>query len=376
MTAILDGPTPLLGGLSPAAFMRRFWQRRPLLVRQALPDLQPLIGRRELFALARRDDVESRLVIRDGGRWIVRPGPLPTSSLPKLSQPGWTMLVQGVDLHVAAARALLDRFRFVPEARLDDLMLSWASSGGGVGPHVDSYDVFLLQVAGQRRWRIGRVHDDRLLPGLPLKILARFESESDWLLDPGDMLYVPPGWAHDGVAVGACTTASIGFRSPAEILLAGELLSRLADVDPAGPPALYRDAGAAPTATPGCVPPRLQAFARRAVQTMLAEPQAVERALGEYLSEPKPQVWFRSAAGLRLESGVTLASASRMMYDMHHVFINGESLRASGRDATLMHQLADRRGLEARHCARASAAARALLCEWLERGWLVPGVLR
>ncbi len=353
--------------------MHRHWQRRPLVIRLALPGVRSPVTRRELFGLARRDDVESRLVLRDAGSWTVRQGPLPASALPELSRPRWTLLVQGVDLKVPAARLLMDRFRFVPEARLDDLMVSWASDGGGVGPHVDSYDVFLLQVMGRRRWSFGRVGETRLVPGLPLKILDRFEPESECLLDEGDMLYLPPGWGHDGLALGPCMTASIGFRAPAGRELAGELLARLADVSDSHAPALYRDAGALATTTPGQVPPKLQLFARRAAASMLREPLCIERALGEYLSEPKAQVWFEAAPHAGINHGVTLAASSRMMYDMHHIFINGESLRAAGRDATLMRRLADHRSLDAVACGRASTAARAQLLEWLSQGWLVCG---
>ena len=150
-------PSSLLGGLSPQVFMRRHWQKKPLLVRQAVPGGVDLIGRTQLFDLASHDEVESRLVVRQGAQWALRQGPLKRTMLPPLKQREWTLLVQGLDLHIPAARALLDRFRFVPDARLDDLMLSYASDGGGVGPHVDSYDVFLLQAQGRRRWRIGRV---------------------------------------------------------------------------------------------------------------------------------------------------------------------------------------------------------------------------
>ena len=218
---------PLLGGLTPASFMRRHWQKKPLLVRQAWPGVQPPLGRAALFGLAGRDDVESRLVQRKGARWHVRPGPLPRRALPAASMPGWTLLVQGLDLHLATAREMLSQFRFAPDARLDDLMMSWASDGGGVGPHLDSYDVFLLQVHGRRRWRVGRVADAAWQEGQPLKILQNFEPEHDWVLEPGDMLYLPPRWGHDGVAVGGdCMTCSVGFRAPAAVPLAAELLQQ------------------------------------------------------------------------------------------------------------------------------------------------------
>ena len=186
----LDEPLPLLGGLSPTQFMRRHWQKKPLLVRQALPGIGAPLPRAELFALAARDDVESRLVQRHATGWSLRHGPLPRRALPPLSRPAWTLLVQGLDLHLQAAHELLARFRFVPGARLDDLMLSYASDGGGVGPHLDSYDVFLLQVHGRRRWRVGRPADAAFVEGLPLKILRRFEPEHDWLLEPGDLLWI------------------------------------------------------------------------------------------------------------------------------------------------------------------------------------------
>src|SRR6476661_7040471 len=188
----IDSPSTLLGGMTPARFMKRHWQKKPLLVRQAIPAFQPLLAPAELFALAAREEVESRLVIHEGTSWRLQRGPFARRAIPSTRRPDWTLLVQGVDLHLPAAHALLHGFSFVPAARLDDLMISYASDGGGVGPHFDSYDVFLLQVHGRRRWRIGRTTDTSLQPDVPLKILARFEPELEWLLEPGDMLYLPP----------------------------------------------------------------------------------------------------------------------------------------------------------------------------------------
>ena len=205
---------PLLGGLSPAAFMKRHWQKKPLLVRQAWPEVEPPLPRPGLFDLAASDAVESRLVERRPDGWKVKNGPLSRRALPPVARAGWTLLVQGLDLHVEAAHRMLSRFRFVPDARLDDLMVSWASPGGGVGPHIDSYDVFLLQVQGRRRWRIGKVTDASLHEDAPLKLLRHFEPSDEWLLEPGDMLYLPPNWGHDGVAEGGeCMTCSIMWCS-------------------------------------------------------------------------------------------------------------------------------------------------------------------
>jgi 50S ribosomal protein L16 3-hydroxylase len=365
----LNDPIELLGGLSPQAFMRRHWQKKPLLIRQALPDATAPLTRTELFALAARDDVESRLVQRVDDAWRLRHGPLPRRALPPLKQPGWTLLVQGVDLHVGAAHALLSPFRFVPEARLDDLMLSFATHGGGVGPHLDSYDVFLLQLQGRRRWRIGRARDRRFVEAAPLKILRRFEPEQEWLLEPGDMLYLPPNWAHDGVADGDCLTASIGFRAPRRDELARELLLRVADTEsPDG--VLYADARQPATAEPGAIPPALQAYAAQAVQRLLDGPGVVQRALGEWLTEPKAQVRFEARRRPRALRALRLDRRTRMMYDQASIFINGESFAASGRDALLMRRLADQRALPAADVARLGRQARALVSEWVAAGWL------
>ena len=279
--------TPLLGGLTPQAFMRRHWQKKPLLVRGAYPGGTPPIARAELFELAARDDVQSRLIVHADAGWKLAHGPFARRALPSLKQPCWTLLVQGVDTQLDSAHRLLSNFRFVPDARLDDLMISYASDGGGVGPHVDSYDVFLLQLHGQRRWRVGRCPNPRFQAGLPLKILERFEAQHDWLLEPGDMLYLPPGWGHDGVAVGECVTASIGFRAAARDEVAHQVLQRLLDAaepDEAAPPRLYRDPDQVAVAQPGRIPAALQAFAADAVARAAADRAGLDCGLGEWLS--------------------------------------------------------------------------------------------
>lgn len=372
----VNEPLSLLGGLSPKTFMQRHWQKKPLVIRQAIPGFQPLLSRAELLDLAARDEVQSRLLVQadpnTARSWRFRHGPFPRKALPAFKQPGWTLLVQGVDLHDERAHALMNQFRFVPDARLDDLMISYATEGGGVGPHFDSYDVFLLQAHGQRRWRIGRQKDLSLQPDLPLKILAHFEPEQEFVLNPGDMLYLPPRYAHDGIAQGECMTYSIGFRSPSRGELAGELLQRLADdaMEQAGA-GLYRDPRQPAVAGCGAIPEALVEFARDALADALRDPLAVPRALGEYLSEPKAHVGFDAGEpAAEEESAVTLDRCTRMLYDTHHVFVNGESFRASGRDAQLMRLLADQRFLQPAETRRLSPAARELLAEWVQAGWL------
>ncbi len=370
----IDAPTPLLGGLSPARFMRRHWQKQPLLVRQAWPGVQPPLPRPDLFALAAQEGVESRLVQRQGEQWSLRRGPLPRRALPPLGRAGWTLLVQGLDLHVPAAHAMLAPFAFVPHARLDDLIVSWASDGGGVGPHVDAYDVFLIQLHGRRRWRVAPPGDSGFVDGLPLRILQRFEPVMDWVLEPGDMLYLPPLWGHDGSAVGGdCMTASVGFRAPRRRELGRELLLRLADGDEDDdtPDPIYADRSQPATDRPGRVPDSCVAFADAALRRALAGRGRLARALGEVLSEPKPGVWFEPPAQDPGEHGaLRLDARTRMLYDDHHVFVNGESWRAGGRDATLLRRLADARRLGAADRARLSPEAAAIVRDWLDDGWL------
>ena len=366
----IQQPLTLLGGLTPAQFMRRHWHKKPLLVRQAIPNFQPPVLRPEMFALAAEESVESRLVQQIKGGWKLRHGPFARRSLPAMSQREWTLLVQGVDLHNDAVHQLMQQFRFVPEARLDELMISYATDGGGVGPHFDSYDVFLLQAHGRRRWRIGRQKDLTLKEGIPLKVLAEFEPEEEFVLEPGDMLYLPPRYAHDGIAEGECMTYSIGFRAPARAELAQELLVRLSeDAAEDEQVQMYRDAKQEAVAEPGAIPAELQAFAKEALERALSQPLALERALGEYLTEPKPNVWFEASDGGAMLEAVRLDRRTRMMYDAQHIFINGESYRAGGKDATLMRRLANQRYLSSKDIQRASDEALELLSIWCDDGW-------
>ncbi|MFD1710935.1 cupin domain-containing protein [Ottowia sp. GY511] len=367
----VNQPQTLLGGLSPAQFMKRYWQKKPLLVRQAIPCSTPLVSRADLFAMAADESVESRLITQSGG-WRLRRGPLTRRSLPPLNEREWTLLVQGVDLHDDAVHGLMQQFRFVPDARLDDIMISFATDGGGVGPHFDSYDVFLLQAHGQRRWRIGRQKNLRLVDGLPLKILAEFEPEEEHVLEPGDMLYLPPRWAHDGVALGECMTYSIGFRQPASGEVAQELLGRLAEEarELVGD-AAYRDPSQPAVSAPGEVPAAMRDFARDALARALEDPGLLAMLMGEWLTEPKPSVWFEPPTGLVGPlQGVRLDRRTRMLYDEDHVFINGEGFSASGRDARTMRLLADQRRLDAKGVKALSAGARSLLQQWCDAGWI------
>ncbi len=367
-----------LGSSSVEQFLRRHWQRRPLLIRQAFPGFAAPIDRRRLFDLAARDDVESRLVVSEGERWSLDHGPFARRALPSLRRPQWTMLVQGVDLHDDAVKALLSRFRFVPDARLDDLMISFATDGGGVGPHLDSYDVFLIQAHGRRRWRIGPARDRTLVPDVPLKILANFEPTEEWVLDPGDMLYLPPDWAHEGVALGECMTFSVGFRAPSRHEFLSAWLAECADA-PGGPDPRYGDRGAPASATPARIPDALAQTLKDWATAFRPDDRQLSRFIGRYLTEPKPSVWFETPedddpdrfreAATRL--GLRPARSTRLLYRGSDLFINGEHDPCTA--TALLRRFADGQVLTPAHLGSRSADAKSLdaLWRWWCSGWIV-----
>jgi 50S ribosomal protein L16 3-hydroxylase len=365
----------LLGGLAPAAFLRRHWQKRALLVHQAIPGFRGCLSTSELFALAGRDDVESRIVLRERARWSVDQGPFRRSALKMLPARGWTLLVHGVNLHSATADALLRRFAFIPYARLDDLMVSYAAPGGGVGPHFDSYDVFLLQGEGRRRWRIARQRDLSLRRAAPLKILADFRPAATATLEPGDMLYLPPNHAHDGVALDACTTYSIGFRAPSAKELGTAFLDWLRDglaID-----GHYSD----PELAVAREPARIDAKMRRTFAAMLAPIRwngaAVRRFVGCYLTEPKPQVFFdpprcqpdlHRFARVAARRGLRLDPRTQILYDGRNVYVNGTALAWPARGGATLKRLANARRI------RAAEVDGAALVRLLH-GWYCDGFL-
>jgi 50S ribosomal protein L16 3-hydroxylase len=368
-------PLPLLGGISPEQFMRQYWQKKPLLIRGAVPNFKPLLSEDALWALAASDEVESRIVRKAAKAWKLAHGPFDAGI--SRSKKDWTLLVQGVDLHVDTVHALMQQFRFVPDARLDDLMISLAGLGGGVGPHFDSYDVFLLQAAGRRRWQIGAQKDLNLVEGAPLKILRDFKPTQEYVLEPGDMLYLPPRYAHDGVALDAgCQTYSIGFRAPKAGELAREILHRVAeeiadnmDDDPKLA-RLYADKTQGATAQPGLLPEALTQFALAAIDQALADRTLLAQLIGEYLTDPKPNVYFDEGQLPKQYSEVVLSRATRMSYDAKHMFINGQSFQCAGKDAKLLRKLADSRCLNATELRAASPALARAIGEFAKEGWL------
>jgi 50S ribosomal protein L16 3-hydroxylase len=365
----------LLGGLTPAAFLRRHWQKRALLVREAICGFGGLLSRAELFRLACRDDVESRLVLREGVRWSLAHGPFRATDFSSLPLRRWTLLVQGVNLHLPAGDALLRRFAFIPYARLDDLMVSYAAPGGGVGAHADSYDVFLLQGEGRRRWRISRQRDLSLKPASPLKLLANFRPDADWTLGPGDMLYLPPNHAHEGVAVDACTTYSVGFRAPSTQQLATAFLDWLRDEIALH--GRYADPNLRPARAPASIGTAMQAQCAAALTRIRWDRSAADVFLGCYLTEPKPNVYFtppsrpltpRAFGAAAMRRGLSLDARTQLLYDARWVFINGAAIARPARGAPAIERLANARGMASGEPGTAAAAK--LLYRWYCDGYL------
>jgi 50S ribosomal protein L16 3-hydroxylase len=368
-------PLHTLGEYPVARFMREAWQRRPLLVRNALPDFAPPVDRTRLLEFARTPEAEARLIERAGTTWKVSHGPF--RRLPSRRRPSWTVLVQGVDLLDDGAHALLQRFRFVPDARLDDLMVSYATDGGGVGPHVDSYDVFLLQAYGRRHWRISRQRDLKLVSGAPLRILANFRPSADYILEPGDLLYLPPGVAHEGTASGECLTYSIGFRAPTyQELLEPMLVDFAAHANLRG---RFADRGLTPTRHPAALPAAMLHTLHAKLTAPRPRQGDTARFLLAYLSEPKAQVVFErparplGEASFRVAArrrGVALDRRTRLLYHRGAVGINGEHEVLERSARSLLQLLADARRLAPASLQPALAATIAPLHRWYLAGWL------
>jgi 50S ribosomal protein L16 3-hydroxylase len=366
----------LLGGMTVRQFLAEYWQKKPLLVRNAVPGFSGLLGRDELLDLACQDDVESRFVSQAGGKWTIEHGPFRPERLRRAKKP-WTTLVQGLNLHLPAADRLMREFSFIPYARLDDLMVSYANDGGGVGPHFDNYDVFLLQGIGKRRWRIGNQRDQRLIEGLPLRILKDFRPKHDWVLEAGDLLYLPPEWAHDGIAVGECMTYSIGFRTTPAQEMAEQFLMFLAERIEL--PGRYGDPDLALQKHPAEIGTAMIDRVEQMLSGIRWNRNQVTEFLGSMLSEPKSQVFFeRPAKPLSLErfclaadrKGVTLDARTQMLFAGRRFFVNGEMADIPAADRTAFQRLADHRdlaGLEG-----IGDDGRMLLHEWYRCGFLTP----
>lgn len=365
----------LLGGLTAKEFLAEYWQKKPLLIRQAVPGFTGVVTKDELFELARDPEVESRYVAHDDSHWEVIHGPQKAADLKRRKQP-WTVLVQGLNLFCPEGDALLHRFDFIPQARLDDLMVSYAVDGGGVGPHFDNYDVFLLQGIGQRRWQISNQQDRNLIEDAPLKILQNFSPVHDWVLESGDMLYLPPHWAHNGIAIGECTTYSIGFRSPTTQELAQQFLIHLQDTLLLE--GIYSDPDLELQAHSAEIGEQMIDKVAENLARITWTREDVRSFLGSYLTDPKPHIYFDSPDEplehdefvTACAQGYRLDARSLLLFSNGQFFINGEPIAVAATDRNIIERLADHRQLE--NLAGLSEETIALLYDWYCCGFATP----
>ncbi len=346
----MDKPLELLGGLTPSQFLRDYWQKKPLLIKGAIPNFKGLLNPNELAGLACEDDEQARIIKHSKGKWHVQNGPFDEADFAKLPAKNWTLLVQGVNHYLPVAADLLALFNFIPHARLDDLMVSYAPKGGGVGPHVDSYDVFLLQGSGKRRWKISAQKDLSLVEDAPLKILKHFEAEQEWLLEAGDMLYLPSQVAHWGISEGDdCMTYSIGFRAPKTQELLHEFLNYLQDNTQAE--GLYTDPDLKLQNHPAEISNKMIAKVSMMLQKITWDKNNIADFLGKYLTEPKLDVVFEPSRKISktefskqlLKKTLHLDLKSQLLFTGDNFYLNGEKLAVTPETYTWMRDFADKR---------------------------------
>ena len=349
----MDKPLQLLGNLKPSEFLRDYWQKKPLLIRGAMPNFIGLLTPNELAGLACEDDVQARIIQHKNKKWGVKNGPFDDADFTKLPERDWTLLVQSVNHHLPGAASLLALFNFIPHARLDDLMVSYAPDGGGVGAHFDSYDVFLLQGSGKRKWQIS-AQTDLSLEDAPIKILKNFKAEQEWVLEAGDMLYLPPHIAHLGIAKGDnCMTYSIGFRAPKTQELQHEFLSYLQDNIAAE--GLYEDADLTLQNHPAEIRENMVDKVSEMLQKITWNNNNVADFLGRYLTEPKPEVVFEPNRKISLneftkkmaQKSLQLDLKSQLLFFADHFYLNGEKLSVPSTLLAEMRTLADKKVLQA-----------------------------
>ncbi len=342
----------LLNQLTPAQFLAEYWQKKPLLIHQAIPNFIGLLTPNELAGLACEEDVQARIIQQSKGKWSVKNGPFDEADFTKLPQKDWTLLVQGVNHYLPEASDLLALFNFIPHARLDDLMVSYAPKSGGVGAHVDSYDVFLLQGSGKRNWKISVQQDLSLVEDAPLKILKHFETEQEWVLEAGDMLYLPPQIAHWGTAkTDDCMTYSIGFRAPKTQELMHEFLNYLQDNLTAE--GLYADPDLMLQNHPAEISDEMINKVSAMLKKLTWDKNNIADFLGKYLTEPKLDMVFEPAKKISKaefskqlsEKTLQLSLKSQLLFTHNNFYLNGEKLAVPGEIVQYMKELADKRCL-------------------------------
>ncbi|PID43576.1 MAG: transcription factor [Proteobacteria bacterium] len=309
----------LIGEIPVDVFLKEYWQKKPLLIRNAIPDFKSPVTKRNLFEMAGEEMVESRIILEnhDNRAWQLDNGPFSSQKLSNMPKEKWTLLVQGLDHWVAEAADLLDHFRFIPNWRIDDIMASYAPHLGSVGPHYDQYDVFLVQAEGQRHWRVGQHCDENTprLTGTPLRIIKEFEETDRWLLNPGDMLYLPPGVAHFGIAQGECITLSVGFRSPTDEEMINDYCYYV--TERIRTPTHLKDANLSQQAECGEITADSLRNVKQILKDRLLDDTSIARWFGSYITTPKSEDIVIEA-----EQQISVANLQELLVKSEHLYWN------------------------------------------------------
>ena len=353
--------SPPLGDMPLETFIKDYWQKKPLYIPNAIADVSSPIEADELAGLACEDEVESRLIIQNGNEWLLEHGPFNEEKFSKLPKECWTLLVQAVDHWVPQAADMLENFNFIPRWRIDDLMMSYAVNGGGVGPHFDNYDVFLVQIQGERKWQVGGKcnEDSPQQEHLPVMILSEFEAHETYICKPGDILYVPPGYSHNGIAVGdGCMTCSIGFRAPSH----SDILCEYTDYigEQLSEALRYQDPDLVLQENTGELSEQALAKVQNILSQYVNDKAAISEWFGQYITRPKyPRDSEQEANELTQEElkryleqdGVLRRNeSSRFAYQIKDnetlLFVDGEYIKTEAQNSNLAEILCSQRILQ------------------------------
>jgi 50S ribosomal protein L16 3-hydroxylase len=364
-----------LGGLSPNQFLQRHWQKTPLLIPGALKPTDWILDLNELIELSQSPDCSTRLIIQKGSNYQVAYGPFTKSEIAELPDKNWTLLVQGINHVHTGARKLLELFSFIPFARLDDIMVSYAAPGGNVGPHYDSYDVFLLQGSGSRKWQVSGSHSLDLIPNQELRILKSFVPEGQCEVTAGDILYLPPNFSHYGVALEPCFTYSIGFIAPIFDHVKSEFLHYLdAEFEL---PGIFQDPTRKATDQPGLIPEDLLQAVTEQVSRIKWTKNNILKFTGEFLTQSAanyqslpPNILSKKKFLSQLSStSYQIESTVKFLYREQFGFIGGNAFKIPTSSQSIFRQFANTRLIHGRAIQPDSFLAETIF-EWLSQGYV------
>jgi len=348
----LNRKTHILGKTSVDDFLKNYWQKKPLLIKNAIPNFVSPITESDLFIIAQNEEAVSRLIEHKQGIWQVKYGPFKKSDLPKKTNIPWTILVQNINHYFPFAESFLNLFKFIPYARLDDLMISYATKKGSVGPHFDSYDVFLFQAQGAREWKISDQKKFTLDKQSSIKIITNFKSKNSWVLKPGDMLYLPPNIGHWGISQSDdCVTYSIGFRAPGTFEIQSKFLDFIQDHLITNENEIYKDPNLTPQKNPAEISSNMTKAMRNIVDRLRWDKSSINHFIGQLLSEPIENSIFETRKPLSLKAfeksivhkTLRLNSKTRMLFIKNNFYINGEFIKIDKKYTSFLKQLANDR---------------------------------